>query len=330
MIIEKAKENGQINDLLFSAIKNNKVDTIEVLFNYTQSINFKFDYYNAFYLAINSNNREIIELLKTEYNKLPEINNDQRIVKLLEDEKNIRFFYECIENKDYNKTLELIKNISDLNLIVDGTTLLHKIVSLKDCTFNISFIEQILRQNNSILNMKNQDGFTPLHLAIINDNTDIVKYLLKRDEIDLSIKDSNGLTPFELAVKNNIFNIAYTLLFNYSEKIKINLDVNKIFYYVCKNNSNLLFQLLINKLSLPFPDLTLKYEKNQSLLHIVCSNKNNIFSLLLSNFNENLKLLKKLLDGKSNIYTLNERDEDGFTPLHLAIINDNTNIVEYL
>ncbi len=41
-------------------------------------------------------------------------------------------------------------------------------------------IEQILKAEPSLLNEKDEEGYTPLHLAVIAGNTAIVKYLISQ------------------------------------------------------------------------------------------------------------------------------------------------------
>lgn len=44
---------------------------------------------------------------------------------------------------------------------------------------------------------------TPLHLAALRGNHDVVEYLLAEFGADPAKKDKNGLTPLELSVKKN-------------------------------------------------------------------------------------------------------------------------------
>ncbi len=53
--------------------------------------------------------------------------------------------------------------------------------------------------------MKDSDGNTPLHVAILNQHSEIIEILLKQPNIDLRIKNNVGQTPFATALmrKNN-------------------------------------------------------------------------------------------------------------------------------
>jgi ankyrin repeat protein len=53
--------------------------------------------------------------------------------------------------------------------------------------------------------LKDSEGNTPLHVAILNQHSEIIEILLKQTNIDLKIKNNAGQTPFATALmrKNN-------------------------------------------------------------------------------------------------------------------------------
>ncbi|MEO0202771.1 MAG: ankyrin repeat domain-containing protein [candidate division WOR-3 bacterium] len=72
------------------------------------------------------------------------------------------------------------------------------------------------------INIKNNNGKTPLHIAVENEYEDIVKLLLEKN-VDVNIKDNEGNTPLHKAVKNgNYFIIKELLKFGADKNIKNN------------------------------------------------------------------------------------------------------------
>ena len=46
-----------------------------------------------------------------------------------------------------------------------------------------------------------EDGWTPLHIACLNGDLEVVKTLLSMDEIDVNRADKDGVTPLDIAKK---------------------------------------------------------------------------------------------------------------------------------
>ena len=64
-------------------------------------------------------------------------------------------------------------------------------------------VQEIFRQMPDLdINQKNNQGSTPLHIAVESGSTDIVGALLSRPKININLKDNNGCTPLALAVEN--------------------------------------------------------------------------------------------------------------------------------
>lgn len=66
-------------------------------------------------------------------------------------------------------------------------------------------IRQTLIEHRANVNNRDAEKKTPLHLAIENQQDDIISLLLAVPEIDLSLRDKGGLSPFAtaLTVRNN-------------------------------------------------------------------------------------------------------------------------------
>ncbi|XP_022741437.1 serine/threonine-protein phosphatase 6 regulatory ankyrin repeat subunit B-like [Durio zibethinus] len=90
-----------------------------------------------------------------------------------------------------------------------GETFLHLAVSgfqtpaFRRVDRQINLMKQLVHAKNfnmeDIVNAKNNDGRTALHMAIIgNVHTDLVELLMSAQAIDVNIRDANGMTPLDL------------------------------------------------------------------------------------------------------------------------------------
>ncbi len=295
LVIEKVLELNQINDLLCKSIKNGETFIIKFLFNsLKKSLNKKkFDCFEAFSLAIKLKDQETIDFLKKEYNETFKyfISDSEKISQFLETEEIIKDF---IENKENNFDIALdlaTNNISNLNLNIIETTLLHEIVKMN----NISYVDKFFSK------------------------------IAPGTEIDLNIKDSNDMTPFFIAIENGNIKLFLRLLQKQKNfKQYMHENINDLLYYACKSKNNKILNFLLK--TGKNIDLLHKYKNGQTLLHMICNNS----FIFDNNINENSEIIESFLDNILDANILNEKDSNGFTPLHLAIKNNNTYIILYL
>ena len=98
----------------------------------------------------------------------------------------------------------------------------------------------------------NNNGWTPLHFAVHNRQTNLVKKLLENDNIDLTLKDKEGKTVEDIAKENGCAEIADLLRdeAKKTNKAKKNVDINNL---SAENNIysneeiNAFFEFLINR-----------------------------------------------------------------------------------
>tara|TARA_R110002095_G_scaffold128661_1_gene111447 strand:+ start:1669 stop:2157 length:489 start_codon:yes stop_codon:yes gene_type:complete len=77
---------------------------------------------------------------------------------------------------------------------------------------NIEDMEELLKKGADI-NAKNNINFTPLHMAVYNENLNMIKFLLNNGA-DVNSKDKSNQTPLHMAAYMNNFDIVALLLHN--------------------------------------------------------------------------------------------------------------------
>ncbi|XP_021345213.1 E3 ubiquitin-protein ligase mind-bomb-like isoform X2 [Mizuhopecten yessoensis] len=107
---------------------------------------------------------------------------------------------------------------------------------LKD---NNPAVQLILGKNKRIVNLKTKDGYTPLHIAAVNNHADLINTLIRTGEADVNAKDKENRTPLHLAVLRCHKNATEIL-------VNENCDVN-----AQDDNSNTALHLALGNSSLP-------------------------------------------------------------------------------
>lgn len=71
---------------------------------------------------------------------------------------------------------------------------------------NLSEVNDLLSSNNVDVNVRDEDGKTPLHIAVINKDMGIINDLLSSDNIDINSQDNAGKTPLLYAYDLDLIN----------------------------------------------------------------------------------------------------------------------------
>ncbi|PWA53833.1 ankyrin repeat-containing domain, PGG domain protein [Artemisia annua] len=111
-----------------------------------------------------------------------------------------RMFGGVIEVEDYFSTVGLTPSDKITN---NGNTALH--VAVGSSINSHELLERLLQMTpaeNKLLDLKNSDGSTLLHVAAIVGNTKAVDILVRRDPELLLAKDNEGHTPLALSLSN--------------------------------------------------------------------------------------------------------------------------------
>jgi ankyrin repeat protein len=195
-------------------------------------------------------------------------------------------------------------------------------------------VQEIIAANPSALELKDKDGLTPLHYASTS-SLEVVSFLVSKGA-DVNVKSKNGNTPLYSAARFGKTEIAQFLL---EHKADINIvSAAGTVMHQAVYRAPVEFVSLLLKYK---PDLTLTDSKGQTALHIAAIwNAEEAFSLLMKagadinakdkagdtplhaclSFADkssvgSTKVAKLLIDNKAS---LNEKNNDGLTPLALA------------
>jgi ankyrin repeat protein len=122
---------------------------------------------------------------------------------------NTPLFYSIIEDKiEYFEILMKEKEISYDITNDAGMNIFHL-----SCYYNRNKILSFLLKNdklNNLLNSTSSNGFTPLHYCVISNSISCLTLLLNQ-KVNVNIQDENGDTPLHLAFKKNNFQFIYYL-----------------------------------------------------------------------------------------------------------------------
>lgn len=200
---------------------------------------------------------------------------------------------------------------------------IHKAVISGD----LARTEQLLNANPKLVNEKDKNGQTPLHLAVAKDNKETVLLLLAKGA-DVKASDNKGETPLSLALKRKNKDVL-TLLFEKGANFNVIVkDKNGLKEY------RKILVLLLEKA--PDCSIKLQMEAYQSAVSPTKSTgiqkgkekRTKIESHPKANTYYKLSIvLKRHKDIKELMF--NHRIK-GSTPLHLAVMRNNQNLVRQL
>ena len=174
-------------------------------------------------------------------------------------------------------------------------------------------------ENGANVNAKNDDGDTPLLLAIRNGNDDISELLIEKGA-HFNAKGRYGNTPLLLATRMNNTKISI-LLIELISNFKKYLEDDPAIDALDRVNST----PLLNAIDKGNIDIVESLIDNHAKVNAI--NHDGHIPLLEAIKNGNNDIIKLLIDNGADV---NAKDKYGDTPLSLAIENDNNDIRELL
>jgi len=164
------------------------------------------------------------------------------------------------------------------------------------------------------MNVKNEMGHTVLYSAMQTGNREILEYLIYELKVNLQEVDNEGNNIVQVALLQQLNNTALIkeLLTLDMDLKKVNLDGQNTYETAILTQNKEIVQLFIDK----GLDLNKVDELGNNAIHILLNHKK-----------DNLTYLAELIKKGT---TVNGRNEQGQTPLYLAIINGDKKTVEEL
>lgn len=215
----------------------------------------------------------------------------------------------------YNRSLEIISLLLQFHVDVnsktsDGSTAL---MACSTRTDNLSVtVARMLISSNALLEDHNNNGFTSLLIAVEHKNLDLVKYFISIGA-NIQHRTNFGNTALHFACMNDDWK-----MFNYLGNNNAHVDVtdnngNTILHLAASNYTTYVAKrILLSTIGQLFA--TVRNRFGQTPLHIACSQYDSV---------DMVHLLLPYSD-------ISLPDNDNNTPLDIAILKGNYNVVEIL
>lgn len=170
------------------------------------------------------------------------------------------------------------------------------------------YIKDIIKKNNNI-NIIDKNGITPLHVAVLYNDYDMIKKMLEYGA-DANKQDVIGYnTPLQIAIDSGLDEIA-DLLINYTTDINSQDSGNfTAFHYAARSNNTKIMKKLLEKQA----DMSLMDNKNNLPIHYVVGY-------------DNVEILKMIVK-KEDIF---KKNSGGKTPVDIAMISDSKESVRIM
>ncbi|XP_071909391.1 uncharacterized protein [Coffea arabica] len=184
---------------------------------------------------------------------------------------------------------------------------------------SVNILHELLQEDKSILDrvsLNCTNNYTPLHIAAMRGHEEFVKVILAQSpELSAELDSRQKLSPLHLASARGHSKIVEALV-NANPDMCLVLDrngSNPLHLAAVKGRDEVLEMLVDSR---PFAAKE-KTKRGESILH-VCVKYNQ------------LDALKKLVEIVDDEEFLNQKDGDGLSILHLAVISKQIQIIQYL
>lgn len=281
--------------LLHVAVMNERLFLIEKLIDLKANINAEdFSGTSVLHYAAGYGHVDVFKLLQQQGAKLDVRNKMQDTI-----------LHIAIAN-DRKQIIELIIDKVDVNAKnADGDTPLHYVTAAG----TNDIFDLLITQKGLILDQKNNDGLTPIHIAIVKENVTLINKLIDAG-VDINKGDDNTDFPIVYAVMKGLVDI-YNLLVERGARLDVLKDTDHPFLNSALSKGQI---LMARKLILDGMDVNLADENGDTPLHYAAAIGDlDLYDLLIS---------KHAIVGTTNIMDV--------APLHIAVSKGNIEIAERL
>jgi len=181
-------------------------------------------------------------------------------------------------------------------------------------------VDLLFREPGIKINVQDDEGCTPLHIAAEAGHVNVVERFLGQDPclIDLTSQNSNSFTPLDFAIyKGHVAVVKVLLEFTSESDLtrKNNCSGNTTLHIAAAGGHVEVVQLLLERCSTL--DLEVKNADGNTLLHQATKNGHD-------------KVVQVLLDHAATEFDLDDKNNDENTPLHLAVKEGHVQVVNVL
>jgi ankyrin repeat protein len=237
--INYKRKNNETTSL-YKAVENNYCNFVKLLLENDADININSkDGVSPIFVAITNNNFKIINMLLDKCNNINEITTLGITALYIASQYDYVDIVKLLLDKKADPNIELKNEYSLLNIVVYENNfkslklLLDYNINILD-KFGYSLMNGIKKYNNKSvkllidygydINMKDNCGLSPLHIAIQVNNCEIVKYLLEKN-IDINSVDDNNLTPLHICALVNYENDDKLIKILIESKADVNIKI---------------------------------------------------------------------------------------------------------
>lgn len=229
----------------------------------------------------------------------------------------------------YKNNREVLNTQND-----DGNNALHLAVLNR----NAAIVKSVAKSGIEC-NVRNKNGYAPLHLAVLASDEEIASILLKDAGADINVTDNTGATPLILAAKNNLVEMVDFLLKKGADARKTdNNGKNYKFYMPASDIKELkieakptLGEKRENQIYIAPVEETLSTpELNPQNYEIIFGNIPDDAELLHALMEQNYTKVKELTSGKNLKSSVAERDSAGNSALMYAVTLNNSSYMKQL
>ena len=263
----------------------------------------------------------------------------------------------------------------DVNKVdVDGVTCIYKACCHSHLQDRVMFIQGLLAHHNIDVDKKTLTGYAPLHLVGKNQQ-DVYRLLLDHKDIDINIRDNDGCTPLMKALMKNETDLISQLLSHPRIDVTVAANDGQTAISIAENKMEVLDELLghldedtqaiyksrsrlwdccrhgyvdqletiLQEASFTTEDLNRRDPDGRTGLHLACdAGHTEVVRLLLahpSTYVSTEPLRSACTNGQTEVVRLllahpgmnvNRADEDDTTPLNCACTNGHTEVVRLL
>jgi len=239
-------------NVLHVACRENSIKTVEFLLkrehDLINSITDKKSEFTPLHFAVYNKSKELIKmLLSNGANKNMKDKDGKSAIEMTDDEEIKNLFNDVIDSKKTVISNDMVCTKDNFNMILGASSdskLLSEILSENPhcfgqiqgqkgnnilhmaalhCDINIFNAIKRIDIPYDVLNKKNDDGYTPMHLLFLNNKKeaevdDCVMLMLER-EFDSGIMDNRGHTALDYAINNGFVDISHCLIKHFAGKI---------------------------------------------------------------------------------------------------------------